>query len=40
MPSIQLLVSCADLNKGHEGKIYQSSNWLFVGMTGYETGIT
>ena len=27
------------LNQGHEGKIYQASNWLFVGMTGYEASI-
>ena len=27
------------LNQGHEGKIYQASNWLFVGMTGHEAGI-
>jgi hypothetical protein len=40
MPGIRLLVSYADLNQGHEGKIYQASNWLFVGETGYEAGIT
>jgi len=40
MPGIRLLVSYADLNQGHEGKIYQASNWMFVGMTGYEAGIT
>jgi hypothetical protein len=40
MPGIRLLVSYADLNQGHEGKIYQASNWLFVGLTGYEGGIT
>jgi hypothetical protein len=39
MPGIRLLVSYADLNQGHEGKIYQASNWIFVGMTGYEAGI-
>jgi hypothetical protein len=33
-------VSSADLNQGHEGKIYQASNWVFVGKTGYEAGIT
>src|SRR5947207_16000227 len=36
MPGIRLLVSYADPNQGHEGKIYQASNWLFVGMTGQE----
>jgi hypothetical protein len=40
MPGIRLLVSYADFNQGHEGKIYQASNWLFVGETGYEAGIT
>jgi hypothetical protein len=39
MPGIRLLVSYADLNQGHEGKIYQASNWVFVGETGYEAGI-
>ena len=40
MPGIRLLVSYVDLNQGHEGKIYQASNWLFVGETGHEAGIT
>ena len=39
MPGIRLLVSYADLNQGHEGKIYQASNWVFVGKTGFEAGI-
>ena len=39
MPGIRLLVSYADLNQRHEGKIYQASNWLFVGTTGHEAGI-
>jgi hypothetical protein len=39
MPGIRLLVSYADLNHGHLGKIYQASNWLFVGETGHEAGI-
>ena len=39
MPGIRLLVSYADLNQGHEGKIYQASNWIFVGETGTEAGI-
>jgi hypothetical protein len=29
----------ADLNHGHFGKIYQASNWIFVGETGNEAGI-
>ena len=40
MPGIRLVVSYADLNQGHFGKIYQASNWLFVGETGNEAGIT
>jgi hypothetical protein len=39
MPGIRLLVSYADLNQGHLGKIYQASNWIFVGSTGHEAGI-
>jgi hypothetical protein len=39
MPGIRLIISYADLNHGHIGKIYQASNWLFVGMTGHEAGI-
>ena len=39
MPGIRLLVSYADLNRGHLGKIYQACNWIFVGTTGYEAGI-
>ena len=39
MPGIRLVASYADLNQGHEGKIYQASNWLFVGETGHEAGI-
>jgi hypothetical protein len=39
MPGIRLLVSYADLNHGHLGKIYQASNWLYVGETGHEAGI-
>ena len=39
MSGIRLLVSYADSNQGHEGKIYQASNWIFVVMTGHEAGI-
>ena len=39
MPGIRLIVSYADMNQGHVGKIYQASNWLFVGTTGHEAGI-
>jgi hypothetical protein len=30
MAGIRLLVSYADLNQGHEGKIYQASNWYYA----------
>jgi|SRR5262249_51969129 len=33
------IVSYADLNHGHFGKIYQASNWVFVGERGNEAGI-
>ena len=39
MPGLRLLVSYADLNQGHLGKIYQASNWIYVGTTGHEAGI-
>jgi hypothetical protein len=39
MPGIRMIVSYADLNHGHFGKIYQASNWIFVGETGNEAGI-
>ena len=34
MPGLRLLVSYADLNRGHLGKIYQASNWMYVGTQG------
>lgn len=34
-----MLVSYADLNEVYERKIYQASNWTFVGTTGHEAGI-
>ena len=39
MSGIRLIVSYADLNQGHQGKIYQASNWVFVSETGHEAGI-
>jgi len=39
MQGLRLIVSYADLNQGHLGKIYQASNWFFVGETGHEAGI-
>lgn len=31
-PGLRLVVSYADLNHGHLGKIYQAMNWIYVGM--------
>ena len=39
MSGIRLLVSYADFNRGHLGKIYQANNWIYVGTTGHEAGI-
>lgn len=39
MPVIRLLVSYADLNQGDLEKIYQPSNWTFVGEAGQEARI-
>jgi hypothetical protein len=39
MPGIRLIVSYTDMNQGHVGKIYQASNWLYVGQTGHQAGI-
>ncbi len=36
-PKIKLVVSYADVDHGHEGKIYQASNWIYVGLVGEET---
>jgi hypothetical protein len=33
MSGIRMIVSYADLNQEYERKIYQASNWLFVGKT-------
>jgi len=30
-PNLKLLVSLADSTQGHEGKIYQATNWVYVG---------
>jgi len=32
-PSIKLIVSYADPNHNHLGKIYQASNWIYLGKT-------
>jgi hypothetical protein len=39
MEWIRLIMSYPDMNQGHVGKIYQASNWLYVGQTGHEAGI-
>lgn len=31
-PDIKLVVSYADLDQGHEGKIYKAGNWLYEGL--------
>ena len=33
-PSVRLLVSYADESQGHAGKIYQATNWIYVGEYG------
>ncbi len=33
-PLIRLIVSFADLNKGHYGGIYQGGNWIYTGTSG------
>ncbi|GIU69836.1 MAG: hypothetical protein KatS3mg002_1072 [Candidatus Woesearchaeota archaeon] len=38
-PEIQLLVSYADSEQGHIGKIYQANNWIYVGTTDEEPRI-
>lgn len=32
-PNIKLVVSFADPEQGHQGGIYQASNWIYAGMT-------
>jgi hypothetical protein len=32
--SLRLVISFADPEQGHEGKIYQAGNWTYAGMTG------
>jgi hypothetical protein len=31
-PSLKLVVSYADKDQGHEGKIYQAGNWIYQGL--------
>ena len=33
MPGIRLIVSYADTAQGHIGKIYQASNWTYIGVS-------
>lgn len=32
-PELKLIVSFADTEQNHEGKIYQATNWLYMGMS-------
>ena len=32
-PGIKLVVSYADPEQGHEGKIYKAGNWIYEGLT-------
>ncbi len=38
-PGIKLIISFADENQGHLGKIYQASNWYYIGKSTKERGI-
>lgn len=38
-PGIKIIVSYADANQGHLGKIYQAGNWIYVGEFANERGI-
>lgn len=32
-PKLRLIISYADIDQGHVGKIYQASNWIYLGIT-------
>jgi hypothetical protein len=38
-PGLRLVVSYADAQQGHVGKIYQAGNWAYVGQAGRATSI-
>jgi hypothetical protein len=38
-PGLKLVVSYADRDRGHEGKIYRAGNWIFEGIFSRESGI-
>lgn len=38
-PGLRLVVSYADGNQGHLGKIYQAGNWVYVGEHSAEKGV-
>lgn len=38
-PGLRLVISYADANQGHLGKIYQAGNWIYVGESANERGI-
>lgn len=35
-PGLKLIISFADTNQGHLGKIYQAGNWIYAGATNIE----
>jgi hypothetical protein len=37
-PGMRLVVSFADTNQGHAGKIYQAGNWIYDGLTNASKG--
>lgn len=37
-PGLRLVISYADVDQGHLGKIYQASNWVYEGLCGAGTG--
>lgn len=38
-PGLKLVISYADLDRGHEGKIYQAGGWLFEKICAHDRGI-
>jgi len=39
MPNLKVLISYADPNVGHNGIVYQASNWRYIGTSGNDGGI-
>ena len=38
-PKLELIVSYADMDQNHEGKIYQATNWIYTGISGKNSKI-